>query len=253
MATTPRKRGGGSARSAGGGSARSAGGGSARSAGGGSARSAGGGSARSAGATRSADVARSTRPTAATRPASAARQRVLDTAFRLFYARGVRGVGVDTVIAESGVAKATLYKHFPRKDDLVLAYLDMVDGAWFGALRSAARDAGDEPGDQLVGMFDALATACRRDGYHGCAFINTAAEAAAGTDVHARTVEHKNVVRAWITDLAQRAGARDPGLLGRQLALLLDGGLAAGVLDADPAAAEAAKRAARALVTAACR
>ncbi|MDI1466039.1 TetR/AcrR family transcriptional regulator [Catellatospora sp. KI3] len=180
-----------------------------------------------------------------------ARERILDTAFRLFYAHGPRGVGVDTVIAESGVAKATLYKHFPRKDDLVLAYLERVDQAWFGGLRAAARAAGEDPRDQLVGMFDALAGACRREGYHGCAFINTAAESALGSDVHARTVEHKQVVRAWITDLARRAAAADPDLLARQLTLLLDGGLSAGVLDADPAAAQAAKAAARALVTAA--
>jgi len=158
---------------------------------------------------------------------------------------------VDTVIAESGVAKATLYKHFPRKDDLILAYLDKVDSAWFGGLRAAAAAAGDDPRAQLVGMFDALASACRRDGYHGCAFINTAAEALTGSDVHARTVAHKRAVRAWITDLAQRAGARDAGALARQLTLLLDGGLAAGVLDADPGAAEAAKAAARSLVAAA--
>ncbi|MBV1853914.1 TetR/AcrR family transcriptional regulator [Catellatospora sp. NEAU-YM18] len=180
-----------------------------------------------------------------------ARERILDTAFRLFYAHGPRGVGVDTVIAESGVAKATLYKHFPRKDDLVLAYLEQVDRAWFGGLRTAARAAGEDPHAQLVGMFDALAGACRREGYHGCAFINTAAEAAPGSAVHARTVEHKQVVRAWITDLARRAGATDPDLLARQLTLLLDGGLSAGVLDADPATADAAKAAAHALVAAA--
>jgi AcrR family transcriptional regulator len=181
-----------------------------------------------------------------------ARERILDTAFRLFYAHGPRGVGVDTVIAESGVAKATLYKHFPRKDDLVLAYLDKVDGLWFGQLRDAARAAGDQPREQLVGMFDALATACRREGYHGCAFINTAAETAAGSGVHNRTVEHKNVVRAWITDLARRAGAADPQQLARQLSLLIDGGLSAGVLDAEPDAPRAAKVAARTLVDAAC-
>lgn len=177
------------------------------------------------------------------------RQRILDTAFRLFYAHGPRGVGVDTVVAESGVAKATLYKHFPRKDDLVLAYLDRVDGVWFGQLRACARAAGHDPRDQLVGLFDALATAARRPGYHGCAFLNTAAESDSGSDVHARTVEHKAVVRAWVADLARRAGADDPQLLARQLTLLLDGGLAAGVLDADPAAADAARRAARVLVT----
>ncbi|MFI5832144.1 TetR/AcrR family transcriptional regulator [Micromonospora sp. NPDC051300] len=184
-------------------------------------------------------------------PAGTARDRILETAFRLFYAYGPRGVGVDTVIAESGVAKATLYKHFPRKDDLVLAYLDKVDLAWSGALRAAARAAGDDPRDQLVGMFDALTGACRREGYHGCAFINTAAESSAGSAVHARTVAHKNAVRAWVTELARQAGAAEPELLARQLTLLLDGGLAGGVLDGDPAIAEAARSTARALVDAA--
>jgi len=185
--------------------------------------------------------------------AQPARERILDTAFRLFYARGPRGVGVDTVIAESGVAKATLYKHFPRKDELVLAYLDQVDQTWFGQLRAAAREAGDDPRSQLVGMFDALASAARREGYHGCAFINTAAESESGSDVHSRTVEHKRVVRAWVTDLARRAGAVDPDLLARQLTMLIDGGLSVGVLDADPAAPTAAKAAAQALVEASVR
>ena len=70
--------------------------------------------------------------------------------------------------------------------------------------------------------------------------------------MHARTVEHKRVVRAWVTDLAHRAGARDPQLLARQLTLLIDGGLSAGVLDADPAAADAAKASARVLIDDAC-
>jgi AcrR family transcriptional regulator len=184
--------------------------------------------------------------------AQPARERILDTALRLFYAHGPRGVGVDTVIAESGVAKATLYKHFPRKDDLILAYLDRVDQGWFGQLRAAARAAGDDPREQLVGMYDALSSAARRDGYHGCAFINTAAESDSGSDVHARTVEHKQVVRAWVTDLARRAGVANPDQLARQLTLLIDGGLSAGVLNADPGTPAAAKAAARVLVDAAC-
>ena len=179
-----------------------------------------------------------------------ARQRILDAAFRLFYAHGVRGVGVDTVIAESGVAKATLYRHFARKDDLVLAYLDLVDELWRGQLEAAAEAAGPDPRARLVGMFDALETACRRDGYHGCAFINTAAESVSGTDVHARTVEHKAAVRAWVRELAVAADARDPNRLARGLTLLLDGGLASGVLDGDPDAAAVAREAARALVDA---
>jgi AcrR family transcriptional regulator len=67
-----------------------------------------------------------------------ARERILAAASRLFYAHGLRGVGVDAVIAESGVAKATLYRHFPSKDDLAIAYLDTVDEQWRAALRTAA-------------------------------------------------------------------------------------------------------------------
>jgi AcrR family transcriptional regulator len=185
-------------------------------------------------------------------PVSAARQRILDTAFRLFYAHGIRGVGVDRIIAESGVAKATFYKHFPAKDDLVVAYLDKVDDAWSGQLRAAAAAAGTAPVDQLVGMFDALATACRRDGYRGCAFINAAAENEAGTPIHDRTLTHKDAVRAWVRSLAVDAGARDPDDLARVLTLLLDGGLASGSLDGRPDAPVVAKAAARALVRAAC-
>ena len=184
-------------------------------------------------------------------PASSARQRILDTAFRLFYARGLRAVGVDTLIAESGVAKATFYKYFPAKDDLVLAYLDKVDGVWSGQLHQAAAAAGPAPRDQLVGLFDALGTACRRDGYRGCAFINAAAEAAPGTPVHERTVAHKRAVLSWVRGLAAEAGAEDPDGLARSLTLLLDGGLASGALDADPAAAAQARAAAERLVGAA--
>ncbi|HQR81191.1 MAG TPA: TetR/AcrR family transcriptional regulator [Actinomycetota bacterium] len=183
--------------------------------------------------------------------ASPARERILDSAFRLFYARGIRAVGVDLIIAESGVAKATFYKHFPSKDDLVLAYLDRVDDIWTGQLREAAAAAGTDPADQLVGMFDALRSACRRPGYRGCAFINAAAESAPGTPIHERTVAHKAAVRAWARGLARQAGARDPKALARSLTLLLDGGLASGSLDAGQDAPRVAKASARALVDAA--
>lgn len=184
---------------------------------------------------------------------SPARQRVLDTATRLFYAHGIRAVGVDRIIAESGVAKATFYKYFPSKDDLVVAYLDQVDAVWSGQLHSAAEQAGTDPADQLVGLFDALTSSCQREGYRGCAFINAAAEADPNTAVHDRTVAHKHQVLAWVRGLAADAGARNPDALARSLTLLLDGGLASGSLDADPAAAENAKTTAALLVGAATR
>ncbi len=181
-------------------------------------------------------------------PPTAARDRILETAFALFYARGIRAVGVDLIIGESGVAKATFYKHFPAKDELVLAYLDKVDGIWTGQLKAAAEAAGDAPAEQLVGLFDALGSACRRENYRGCAFINAAAESQPGTPVHDRTVAHKQAVLAWIRGLAVDAGAPDPDALARSLALLLDGGLADGALSADPEVAASARRTAAALV-----
>lgn len=190
-------------------------------------------------------------PRAVRTPAGQAKDKILATAFRLFYAQGLRAAGIDTIIAESGVAKATFYKYFPAKDDLILAYLERVDGVWSGQLHAAADAAGPAPADQLVGLFDALSTACRRDGYRGCAFINAAAESAAGTRVHERTVAHKQQILAWIRSLAAEAGAPDPDGLARSLTLVLDGGLASGVLDADPAAPAAARATAAALVAAA--
>src|SRR5664279_1098703 len=190
-------------------------------------------------------------PMTSTKPPSEARARILDVASRLFYARGLRAVGVDTIIAESGVAKATFYKHFPAKDDLVLAYLDRVDEAWTGQLHRAAEAAGREPREQLVGLFDALDSACRGDGYRGCGFLNAAAETVPGTAVHERTVAHKQAVLVWMRGLAATGGAAHPGALARSLSLLLDGGLASGSLDADPEAPRAARASARLLVDAA--
>lgn len=183
-------------------------------------------------------------------PAGPAREKILATAFRLFYAQGLRAAGIDTIIAESGISKATFYKYFPAKDELILAYLDRVDAIWTGQLHAAAEAAGPDPAAQLVGLFDALASACRRDGYRGCAFINAAAESASGTRVHERTVAHKKSVLAWMQGLAAEAGAAHPDRLARSLSLILDGGLASGVLDGDPEAAITAQEAASQLIAA---
>ncbi|MEH0573288.1 MULTISPECIES: TetR/AcrR family transcriptional regulator [Streptomyces] len=180
-----------------------------------------------------------------------ARDRILDTASELFYAHGFHAVGVDRLIAESGVAKATLYKQFPSKDDVVAAYLRRMDDSWRRQLRSAALAAGDDPRDQLFGLFVALEHAAR-EGTLGCAFINAAAEFAPGSTAHAITAEHKRAVRSWVRDLAAAAGAADPETLAFQLTVLIDGTLAATRVEHADAAAEAAKRAAHDLLEAAC-
>lgn len=180
-----------------------------------------------------------------------ARDRILDTASELFYAHGIQAVGVDRLIAESGVAKSTLYAHFPSKDDVVAAYLRRMDQNWRGHLRSAALAAGDDPREQLFGVFVALEQAAV-DGRLGCAFINAVAEYHPGSAVHAVAAEHKHAVRAWVRDLAEGAGATDPDTLAFQLTVLIDGTLAATRVEHAGAVAGAARQAARELLDAAC-
>ncbi|MFE2069584.1 TetR/AcrR family transcriptional regulator [Streptomyces sp. NPDC059467] len=180
-----------------------------------------------------------------------ARERILDTACELFYTHGIHAVGVDRLIAESGVAKATLYKQFPSKDDVVAAYLRRMDDSWRRQLRSAALAAGEGPREQLFGLFVALEQAARA-GTLGCAFINAVAEYDPGSTAHTITAEHKANVRDWVRGLAAAAGATDPGMLAFQLTLLIDGTLAATRVERAAEAAEAARQAARTLLDAAC-
>src|SRR5579875_3011870 len=104
-----------------------------------------------------------------------ARERLVDVASRLFYAEGIRAVGVDRVIAEAGVAKATLYAHFASKDELVAAYLERQSAWWAAAVDGRA----DPRGGLLARVltpFDVLAERAASPGYRGCPFINAAAE-----------------------------------------------------------------------------
>ncbi|GGU95042.1 TetR family transcriptional regulator [Actinomadura cremea] len=179
-----------------------------------------------------------------------ARDRILRAAAELFYAHGIRGVGIDRIIADSGVAKATLYAHFRSKDDLVLAFLHQADAKWRRMLREAADAGGDDPRDRLVGMFDAIGAGdANGDGeFRGCVFVNTASESTPGSAVHRATVEHKRAVLAWVRGLADAAGAREPASLARELTLLLDGTMVAASLESVRDTVPPARRAARAIV-----
>jgi AcrR family transcriptional regulator len=147
-----------------------------------------------------------------------ARARLLSAANELFYEEGVRTVGIDRVIEQAGVAKATLYKSFGSKDELIRAYLE---------------------GRFLV------------PGFHGCAFVNASAEALPGSAVEQASDEYRAWVRALFVDLATAAGARDPETLARQLHLLYDGAGISARMDRDPGAAAAAREVATVLLDAA--
>jgi len=176
-----------------------------------------------------------------------ARERLLDAADELFYAEGIRSVGIDRVIEQAGVAKASLYNTFGSKDELIRAYLharhveirDRVAGA------VAQRDS---PRDQLLAVFDALADRLADPSYRGCAFINASAEAQPGSVVVEASDEHRAWLRGLFVDLARAAGAADPSALAAQLVLLYDGAVQSARMDRDPAAARTARTLAESLL-----
>lgn len=165
----------------------------------------------------------------ATRP----RERLIEMASRLFYTEGIRAVGVDRVISEAGVAKATLYAHFAGKEELVAAYLDRQSRQWSEAVET--RLAAHPPGSTawVLAPFDVLAERAARPGYRGCPFINAAAELPGPGPVADQLAAHRRRVRARFSDLVGTA-VRDPGLVDVIVALY-DGALAGAYLDRDPA------------------
>jgi len=153
-----------------------------------------------------------------------ARQEVLETAAALFFRDGFRAVGIDTIVAESGVGKMTLYRHFPSKDDLIVAYLkDSNDKFWAWFNESTAQGA-EQPRTQLIAFFEALEKLVTSPQCYGCPFLNAAVDFPEDSHPgHLVALEHKQAVRARFYELAQQAGARAPEVLADQLLLLMDG------------------------------
>lgn len=173
------------------------------------------------------------------------RRRLLDAANELFYDEGVHVVGIDRLLEEAGVAKASLYTHFGNKDGLVRAYLEER----FEARREhVARVLAtyDSSRDRLLGMFADVQEALTGTAFRGCRFINASAEARPDESVVTVTAEYRMWLRTLFTDLAMAAGAHDARRLGRQLALLYDGVAIAARLDEDRTGAGAAARSAAA-------
>lgn len=128
-----------------------------------------------------------------------ARERILRSAYELFSRRGVRGVGIDEVIERAGVAKATLYRHFRSKDDLVLAFLERREQLWTRDwVEAEARRRGRTPEERLLAIFDAFDEWFRRDDYEACSFINVLLELGNGHPVGSASAVHLENIRAVV-------------------------------------------------------
>jgi AcrR family transcriptional regulator len=171
----------------------------------------------------------------------AMKQRILQTADRLFYLQGIRAVGVDTIAAEIGISKRTLYNHFPSKDALIAAYL---------AGRFRLTPPSDiPPAEQILATFDRLERGFAGKGFRGCPFVNAVAEL--GTEdraVKKMAIAFKDSRRAWFRDLLIRLDVADPDELATQLQMLVDGAIATDLVRSDLPVARAAKQAAQVLL-----
>lgn len=169
-----------------------------------------------------------------------ARARLLETAEDLFYAEGIRAVGIDRVLAASGVGKASLYRHFASKEELVVAVLRSRDESWRAWLQAAVADADVAASERPLAIFDALASRFSRRDYRGCAFINAMVEAAdRDGPIHRVAAEHKRELTHYVQTLLAEAG-RDDLELAESLVLLIDGAIVTAVRTAS---AEPARRA----------
>ncbi len=185
--------------------------------------------------------------------APSAAERLLDAAARLFYTRGVPNVGINEIIARAGVARMTLYHHFPSKDDLVKAVLERrlnERAAWL----ARADDMADAPAQRVLAVFDLLAEWFETPDYRGCPLLAATFELGGQLNAarpYART--HQAAVRSYFQERLTEAGVSASAEVAAQLHLLLEGAAAVAVVDGGAATARAARAAAETLVNAALR
>jgi AcrR family transcriptional regulator len=176
------------------------------------------------------------------------RDRILNTAYELFSRRGIRDVGVDEVIERAGVAKATLYHHFPSKDQLVLAFLERREEIWTqGLLEREVTQRGSTAEEQLLAVFDVFDEWFRRADFEACSFISVLLEMGSDHALGQASIRYLQNIRSFIERLARAAGLRDPAEFAGSWHILMEGSIVAATAH-DEEAARRAKAMARMLI-----
>jgi AcrR family transcriptional regulator len=181
-----------------------------------------------------------------------ARDRIMQAASTLFYQEGVQNVGIDRIIAESGVAKMSLYNHFKSKDALIAAWLQQRDANWREWFQNTVEAQATDPKERLLAMFDALEAWFSQPDFRGCAFINSSVELVdpehPGYQV---AIAHQREIYDYILQLVKAAEIANPDTVAEQLLLLVEGAIVVAMMRRSPAAATQAKTAAATLLQAA--
>jgi AcrR family transcriptional regulator len=177
-----------------------------------------------------------------------ARERILQTAYDEFSRRGIRAVGVDEVVARSGVAKATLYRHFHSKDDLALAFLDRREQLWTdGLVVAESYRRGRTAEERLLAIFDVLDDWVHSAAFDGPTFVSVLLELGADHPLGRAAIDHLRHIRTIVRDRARQAGLADPDAFSRSWQILMKGSIIA-ASEGDLDAPQRARRMARDLV-----
>ncbi len=156
------------------------------------------------------------------------RVRLLDTAYLLFSQRGIRAVGIDELIKEANVAKATFYRHFPSKDDLVLAFLLERERVWTKQwVEAGARSRAETPQEQLLAIFDLFDEWFHRTDFEGCSFVNVLLEfgGRSETPLGAASATYLENIRSVIEGFAAEAEIPDPSAFALSWHILMKGSI----------------------------
>jgi AcrR family transcriptional regulator len=162
-------------------------------------------------------------------PMLSARERILDTAYDLFSRHGIRAVGVDRIIATSGVAKMSLYRHFHSKDALVLAFLQERERRWtMEWLHAEVTSRAEDGAGRMLAIFDVFDEWFRRDDFEGCSFINVLLEfGELDSPIRIATTGYLATIRGLVQEFAADAGVADPEAVACQWHILMKGSIVA--------------------------
>jgi AcrR family transcriptional regulator len=179
---------------------------------------------------------------------SIAKERILAAAYELFSTRAVRDVSIDELIARSDVALATFYRHFPSKNDIVIAFLQRREDVWtLGLIEAEARRRGTTPENTLLAIFDVFHDWFQREDFEACAFINVLLEMGPGHPLAEASIVHLERIRSMVAGLAAEADLRDVEDFARSWHILMKGSIVSAA-EGDTEAARLAKSMALALI-----
>lgn len=177
------------------------------------------------------------------------RDELVRRAEQIFDRDGFHATGMDALVAETGISKTTMFKHFRNKEELILATLRLKDETLRNWMHRRLESVAETPQDRLVAVFDVLAEWFAWPDFHGCLFIKASSEFSDGAaSIPAQAREHKRLLLNDLQGLARAAGIAEPEQLGRQLMLLLEGAIVAARMGYNSESAADAKQAARVLV-----